>query len=92
MNLSNRQARILQSVVDLYIGSACPVSSSAIVESSKDLGVSGATIRNIMSELEEAGLLYKPHKSAGRMPTEMGLRVYLNNRSTPAHLSCPETF
>ena len=84
MKLSSRQARILQSVVDLYIDSACPVSSSAIVESSRDLGVSAATIRHIMAELEEAGLLQKPHKSAGRMPTEVGLRVYLNHRTTPA--------
>ena len=84
VNLNNRQARILQSVVELYISSATPVSSAAIVESSRDLGVSAATIRHIMSELEEAGLLKKPHKSAGRMPTEAGLRAYLNQQSAHA--------
>ena len=84
MDLNGRQLRILQSVVELYTRCAAPVSSAAIVESSRDLGVSAATIRHIMAELEEAGLLQKPHKSAGRMPTESGLRIYLDNRSTPA--------
>jgi heat-inducible transcriptional repressor len=84
VNLSNRKARVLQSVVELYISSAAPVSSAAIVESSRDLGVSTATIRHIMAELEEAGLLKKPHKSAGRIPTETGLRAYLNQRTAPA--------
>ena len=71
-------------MVKLYTDCAAPVSSAAIVESARDLGVSAATIRHIMAELEEAGLLQKPHKSAGRIPTESGLRVYINNRSSAA--------
>lgn len=86
MQLNTRHIRILEAVVELYASSATPVSSAALVEKTRDLGVSAATIRNTMAELEESRLLQKPHKSAGRVPTETGMRIYLDLGSPAAAL------
>ena len=77
MELSERKKLILKAVVEDYVKSAEPVSSKALLGQSS-LGVSSATIRNEMSELTELGLLEQPHTSAGRIPTALGYRIYVN--------------
>jgi heat-inducible transcriptional repressor len=78
IELSERDQRVLEAVISDYIQSGEPVGSRTI---SKRYGlkVSSATIRNVMADLEELGLLYQPHTSAGRFPTERGLRLYLDS-------------
>jgi heat-inducible transcriptional repressor len=77
-SLSERMRRILEIVIEDYILTAEPVGSRTISKKS-DLHLSPATIRNIMSDLEELGLLSQPYTSAGRMPTERGLRFYVDS-------------
>ena len=77
MELSERRRKILQAIVNDYISTAEPVGSSAISKK-YDLGISPATIRNEMALLEEQGFLDKPHTSAGRVPSYLGYRVYVN--------------
>lgn len=77
MELSERKEKILRAVIDSYIMTAEPVGSAYILES-HDLGVSSATVRNEMAALEEAGYLEKPHTSAGRVPSVLGYRTYVN--------------
>jgi len=76
--LSDREKRILEIVIEDYILTAEPVGSRTIAKKSS-LHLSPATIRNIMSDLEELGLLSQPYTSAGRMPTEKGLRLYVDS-------------
>ncbi len=76
--LSERLRQVLQMVIEDYILSAEPVGSRTIAEKS-NLHLSPASIRNIMSELEALGLLYQPHISAGRIPTEKGFRFYVDS-------------
>lgn len=73
---NERKKRVLRAVVREYIDSAEPVGSGTIVIK-YNFGVSPATIRNDMAELEEEGLLEQPHTSAGRVPTERGYRLYV---------------
>lgn len=77
IELTDRDQKVLEAVVIDYIQSGEPVGSRTI---SKRYGlhVSSATIRNIMCDLEDQGLLQQPHTSAGRVPTEKGLRLYLD--------------
>lgn len=75
--LSERYRAILGAAVNEYIRTAEPVSSRAIAMRYSP-GVSPATIRGIMAELESEGFLYQPHTSAGRMPTEKGFRFYVD--------------
>ena len=75
--LSERMKEILRVVIEDYILTAEPIGSRTISKKS-NLHLSPATIRNIMSDLEEVGLLYQPHTSAGRVPTERGLRFYVD--------------
>ena len=77
-SLSERMRRILEIVIEDYILTAEPVGSRTISKK-LDLNLSPATIRNIMSDLEELGLLSQPYTSAGRMPTERGLRFYVDS-------------
>ena len=76
IDLSSRSRRILRAVVEQYIEEAHPVGSRTVAELS-GLGLSPATIRNVMADLEEQDLLFQPHTSAGRLPTETGLRYYV---------------
>ncbi len=75
--LNDRSLEIFRQVVEAYVETGEPVGSRTL---SRRLGLSlsPATIRNIMADLEEAGLLYAPHVSAGRMPTEDGMRLFVN--------------
>jgi heat-inducible transcriptional repressor len=75
--LSERELRVLEAVVQTYIETAEPAGSQTIARRF-GLGVSPATIRNTMSELEEKGYLFHPHTSAGRIPTDRAYRVYVN--------------
>ena len=75
--LNERSRDILRRIVDSYVETGDPVGSRTI---SKQLGqsLSPATIRNVMADLEDAGLLYAPHTSAGRLPTDAGLRIFVD--------------
>ena len=75
--LSDRKKLILKAIVEAHIAGGEPVGSKYIVEN-RQLSCSSATIRNEMSELEEMGYLEKPHTSAGRVPSEMGYRFYVD--------------
>ncbi len=75
---SERTKEILRAVVQDYISTAEPVSSKAIA-TGYSLGISPATIRNIMAELESEGFLVQPHTSAGRVPTDKGFRFYVDS-------------
>lgn len=78
MELSERKKAILQAIIEDYISTAEPVGSRNIAKN-HDLGLSAATIRNEMADLEEMGYLDKPHTSAGRIPSEMGYRFYVDS-------------
>jgi len=80
--LSDRQQVILNAIVDNYIHSAEPVGSRTISKR-EDIGLSSATIRNEMSDLEELGYLEQPHTSAGRVPSTKGYRFYVDNLIQP---------
>ena len=77
MDLSERQLQILQAIINDYVENAEPVGSRSIAKK-YDLGVSPATIRNEMSDLEEMGYLTHPHTSAGRVPSDKAYRLYVN--------------
>ena len=77
MEISDRKRLILKAAVEDYVETAEPVSSKNLL-TRLNLGVSSATVRNEMSELEQMGLLEQPHTSAGRIPTASGYRVYVN--------------
>jgi heat-inducible transcriptional repressor len=72
----NRKLLVLRAVIHEYLETAEPVSSSATMEKHR-IGASSATIRNDMAELEEEGFLEQPHTSAGRIPTEKGYKLYV---------------
>jgi heat-inducible transcriptional repressor len=76
--LSERQLRVLEAVIQTYIETAEPAGSRTIARR-YGLGVSPATIRNIMGELEAGGYLFHPHTSAGRIPTDRAYRVYVDS-------------
>jgi heat-inducible transcriptional repressor len=75
--VSERQREILRLVVEEYVATSQPVGSKTIVDNSA-LGVSPSTVRNELAELERLGLLTHPHTSAGRVPTEAGYRLYVD--------------
>jgi heat-inducible transcriptional repressor len=83
VNLTHRQQHVLWATVRHYIATAEPVGSKALVDE-YNLSVSPATIRNAMGFLEKVGLLYQPHTSAGRVPSDSGYRIYVDQLITPA--------
>jgi len=78
MNWDDRKFNILQAIIHDYIKTAEPVGSRTL-EKKYNLGVSSATIRNEMSDLEDMGFLIKPHTSAGRIPSTTAYRLYVDN-------------
>lgn len=82
-DLSQRAALVLQQTVELYLTQGSAVSSSQLAKRVKGRGLSPASIRARLSELEELGLLEQPHCSSGRIPSEKGLRFYLDRLSRP---------
>ncbi|MSP88789.1 MAG: heat-inducible transcriptional repressor HrcA [Alphaproteobacteria bacterium] len=87
--LSERSREIFRHIVDAYVQSGEPIGSRTL---SRRLGqtLSPATIRNVMADLEDAGLLYAPHTSAGRLPTEAGLRLFVHGLLEVGRLSDDE--
>lgn len=81
--LNKRQQRVLEATVRHYIATARPVGSEALVEEFQPR-VSPATIRNVMGYLEKSGLLFQPHPSAGRIPSDNGYRIYVDHLVTPS--------
>ncbi|MGB3365940.1 MAG: HrcA family transcriptional regulator, partial [Acidaminobacteraceae bacterium] len=78
MKASDRKMRILKVIIDDFIDTAQPVGSRTIAKK-YPLGVSSATIRNEMADLEDLGYLTQPHTSAGRIPSDMGYRIYVDS-------------
>jgi heat-inducible transcriptional repressor len=85
-DLSLRERRVLEAVVRTYVETAEPAGSRNVTRKF-DLGVSAATVRNTMSDLEEKGYLFHPHTSAGRVPTDRAYRVFVDRFMQPANLS-----
>lgn len=77
-NLSERSRQILEAVIDDYIRTAEPVGSRTVTRR-HGLALSPATVRNVMSDLEEMGFLSSPHTSAGRVPTDKAFRFYVDS-------------
>jgi transcriptional regulator of heat shock response len=86
MDMNDRQREVLAAVVELYTKTAEPVGSEALLER-HHFPVSSATLRNDMLALEERGLLYQPHTSAGRIPTDAGYRYYVEEMMSDKPLS-----
>ena len=90
MELTERNKKVLRSVVDLYIRTAEPVGSKAIT-ALPDMKYSSATIRNEMAALTDMGYLEQPHTSAGRVPSAAGYRLYVDELMMDYRLSIDET-
>jgi len=89
--LNDRERRILEAVIQSYVETAEPTGSRSLARRF-GFDVSPATIRNTMSDLEEKGYLYHPHTSAGRVPTDMAYRMYVDSlmRLAPVALPLPD--
>ncbi|MFC8192639.1 heat-inducible transcriptional repressor HrcA [Cellulomonas sp. NPDC057328] len=85
----DRRLDVLRAIVEDYVATREPVGSRALTERHA-LGVSPATIRNDMAALEDAGLIVQPHTSAGRVPTDLGYRVFVDRLSGVKPLSAAE--
>ena len=78
MELDSRKMKILKAIIQTYLETGEPVGSRTISKYT-DLNLSSATIRNEMADLEELGLILQPHTSAGRIPSDKGYRLYVDN-------------
>ncbi|HVH81221.1 MAG TPA: heat-inducible transcriptional repressor HrcA [Stellaceae bacterium] len=83
--LNARSREIFRMIVDRYVQTGEPIGSRTLSRLLSD-SLSPATIRNVMADLEDAGLLYSPHTSAGRLPTEAGLRFFVDGLLEVGHL------
>ena len=83
--LSEREFRVLEGVIQIYVETAQPAGSEAVARRSR-LGISPASVRGTMSELEARGFLFHVHTSGGRIPTERGYRLYVNRLMRPASI------
>ncbi|MDH4034113.1 MAG: heat-inducible transcriptional repressor HrcA, partial [candidate division Zixibacteria bacterium] len=88
-HLSEREKQVLYNLITHYIQSADPV-GSRVIANRFTMGLSSATIRNTLQDLEELGLVEQPHTSAGRIPTDLGYRVYVDFLLKPDQLSAKE--
>lgn len=86
MDLDERKRHILRALINDYILTAEPIGSRTIAKK-YDLGISSATIRNEMADLEDMGFLEQPHTSAGRIPSDKGYRVYVDHLMEVPRLS-----
>ena len=84
-NLNEREKSILRFVIHQFILTANPV-GSRLISKKYQIGLSAATIRNIMADLEDSGFLGHPHTSAGRVPTDKGYRFYVDSLMEPMQL------
>lgn len=78
MSLNNRAENVLKTLVETYIQQGQPIGSRTLSKLPQ-LGVSSATLRNVMSDLEEQGLIIAPHTSSGRIPTSQGYRLFVDS-------------
>lgn len=90
MDLNNRKIKILEAIITDYINTGEPVGSRTISKK-YPLGISSATIRNEMSDLEELGLICQPHTSAGRVPSDKGYRLYVDRLMRKSTLPVEES-
>ena len=88
-DLTDRERQVLEAVIRTYVDTAEPAGSRT-VSRRFDLGVSPATVRNTMSDLEEKGYLVHPHTSAGRVPTDRAYRFFVDRLMEPPRLSPQE--
>lgn len=89
MVLNERKIKILEAIINDYVATAEPIGSRTIAKK-YNLGISSATIRNEMSDLEELGFIIQPHASAGRVPSDMGYRLYVDRLLTLKELTGEE--
>jgi heat-inducible transcriptional repressor len=89
VSLNDREQRVLEAVIRTYVETAEPAGSRTVAKRF-GLGVSAATIRNAMADLEEKGFLYHPHTSAGRIPTDLAYRYYVDTLMQPIRLTTAE--
>src|SRR5437879_1686950 len=89
MELDRRKQVLLQTIVRSYVVSAEPVGSEWLA-ANQNLGVRSATIRNELSEMTEMGYLRQPHTSAGRVPSDLGYRYYVDRLMTWVRLTAGE--
>lgn len=87
-DLDARAREVFRHIVESYLSSGDPVGSRTL---SKSFGVSPATLRNVMADLEDMGLLFAPHVSAGRLPTDRGLRYFIDGIMESGALNPAET-
>ena len=85
MDATERRATVLKAVVEEYVLTAQPVASQTVT-TSRDLGVSSATVRNDMTQLEREGFLTQPHTSSGRIPTDQGYRYFVDHFTAAGRL------
>ncbi len=83
--LSERQQTVLRALVAAYVGTAAPVGSATLADL-LSVPLSPASVRNTLSELTVAGLIAKPHASSGRVPTEAGIRLFVDRLLDPAEV------
>lgn len=88
-DLTDRERQVLEAVIRTFVDTAEPAGSRTVARKF-DLGVSAATVRNTMSDLEEKGYLTHPHTSAGRVPTDMAYRFFVDRLMEPFPLSAEE--
>src|SRR5215470_9000570 len=88
--LTERQRDILQAILEDYIATAEPVGSRTLTKRNPNIDVSPATVRNLMADLEELGLLSAPHASAGRVPTPLAFRIYVERLAQRGRISAKE--
>lgn len=81
--LNERQLLILQKIIDDFIETAHPIGSRALSKK-EGIDISAATVRNVMADLEDVGLLEKPHTSSGRIPSQLGYRHYVDHLIMPS--------
>ena len=89
-SLTDRERQVLEAVIETYVQTAEPAGSRTIAKRHQ-LGLSPATIRNTMSDLEEKGFLYHPHTSAGRIPTDQAYRVYVDSLMRPPRVAAAQS-
>jgi len=89
-SLTDRERQVLEAVIETYVQTAEPAGSRTIAKRHQ-LGLSPATIRNTMSDLEAKGFLYHPHTSAGRIPTDQAYRVYVDSLMKPPAVAAAQS-
>ena len=87
--LNERAREILRHIVEAYVETGAPIGSRTLSRQ-LGMGLSPATIRNVMADLEDLGLLFAPHTSAGRMPTDLGLRLFVDGLLEHGNLTSAE--